>query len=61
MFYVSLSGSSKRTLRCYASICDGIIFLVVVIFVDVFVAWSGDDQLNEKNIHHCFDQFIDET
>ena len=28
MFYVSLCGPSKRTLRCYTSICDGIIVVV---------------------------------
>ena len=26
MFYVSLCGPGKGTLRCYTSICDGIIF-----------------------------------
>ena len=30
MFYVSLCGLSNGTLRCYTSICDGIIFVTVV-------------------------------
>ena len=30
MFYVSLCGPSKGTLRCYTSICDGIIFLQIL-------------------------------
>ena len=34
---------------------------VIVVSTDVVVASSGDDQLTEKNVHHCFDQFKDET
>ena len=32
MFYVFLVGLSKATFRCYTSICDGIIFLLLLQF-----------------------------
>ena len=49
MFYVSLCEPSKGTLRCYTSICDGIILLIstvqdhqVLVFCQNF--WVKDIQ-----------------